>query len=61
MMMWRVERFGFWLEKNNEGWGSIIVVRVIFKRGVKLFSSKFLFPVSFFEWLNLSFSMRSEE
>jgi len=27
-------RFGFWLEKNNEGWGSITILRVIFKRGV---------------------------
>ena len=38
------ERFGFWLEKNNEGWGSITILRVIFKRGVKLFFlAKFLF------------------
>jgi len=28
------EMFGFWLEKNNEGWGSITILRVIFKRGV---------------------------
>ena len=38
------ERFGFWLEKNNEGWGSIIIVRVIFKRGLKtFFLSNFFF------------------
>jgi len=37
------ERFGFWLEKNNEGWGSITILRGKFEKcPVKLFSSELL-------------------
>ena len=38
------ERFGFWLEKNNEGWGSITILRVNLKSACKtFFLASFLF------------------
>src|SRR2546427_12248775 len=38
-----------WLEKNNEGWGSITILRVNLKNACKtFFSSAFFFPASEF-------------
>ena len=30
-------RFGFWLEKNDEGWGPITILRVNLKNACKIF------------------------
>ena len=54
----KVNVFCLWLQKNNEGWGSIIILRVFCKVGVKSF---FLRSFSYCSYSSGDFQSRTRE